>query len=157
MDQKQPIGEWISENRDLAWELVRIFLGAALVVKGFAYLLHSREFVEAMVASNVPFAGRSFAELVAVTHVAGGLMMTFGILTRLGAAIQIPNLVGAILFVHLKEGLFTQAGSLEFAALVLFILSVITLVGAGRLSIDWFFHEHKESDVPHMPQAVTSH
>jgi uncharacterized membrane protein YphA (DoxX/SURF4 family) len=157
MAQKQPVTQWISANRDLVWELVRIYLGFALVIKGFAYMFHHRELAVSMVASGVPFAGPGLAELVALLHIAGGLMMTFGIFTRLGAAIQIPNLIGAVFFVHLKEGLFTQGGSLEFAMLVLFLLSVIAVVGAGRMSIDWFFSEHKESDVPHLREPVTSH
>jgi putative oxidoreductase len=157
MAHKQPVGQWVSENRDLVWELVRIYLGFALVIKGFAYMFHHRELAAAMEATAVPFASPAFAETVALTHIAGGLMMTFGIFTRIGALIQIPNLLGAIVFVHLKEGLFTQGGSLEFAMLVLFLLSVVAVVGAGRLSIDWFFHEHKESDVPHLPETVPSH
>jgi putative oxidoreductase len=157
MAHRQPMKHWIVENRDLVWELVRIYLGFALVIKGFAYMFHHRDLAAAMVAAGVPFASTGFAELVALTHIAGGLMMTFGIFTRLGAAIQIPNLIGAVLFVHLKEGLFTQGGSLEFALLVLFLLGIIAVVGAGRLSIDWFFSEHKESDVPHLPQPATSH
>jgi uncharacterized membrane protein YphA (DoxX/SURF4 family) len=157
MSQKRPVAQWISANRDLVWELVRIYLGAALVIKGFAYMFHHRELAAAMAAADVPFASPGFAELVAMSHIAGGLMMAFGILTRIGAIIQIPNLIGAVFFVHLKEGLFTQGGSLEFATLVLFLLSIIAVVGAGRLSIDWFFSEHKESDVPHFREPATSH
>ena len=157
MAQKHPVTQWISANRDLVWELVRIYLGFALVIKGFAYMFHHRELALSMAASGVPFASPGFAELVAMAHIAGGLMMAFGILTRVGAIIQIPNLIGAVFFVHLKEGLFTQGGSLEFATLVLFLLSIIAVVGAGRLSIDWFFSEHKESDVPHIREPATSH
>jgi putative oxidoreductase len=133
------VAEWLSENRDRIWDLVRIYLGFALVVKGFAYLLHLQAFAAMMTETGVPFAGAGLAELVAVAHVAGGLMMAFGILTRLGAAIQIPNLVGAILFVHLREGLFTEGQTLEFSTLVLFLLVIISVLGAGRLSIDYYF------------------
>jgi uncharacterized membrane protein YphA (DoxX/SURF4 family) len=156
MAQKHPVAQWISANRDLVWELVRIYLGFALVIKGFAYMFHHRELALSMEASSVPFATPGLAEVVALAHIAGGLMMTFGILTRVGAIIQIPNVVGAVLFVHMKEGLFTQGGSLEFAMLVLFLLSVIAVVGAGRMSIDWFFSAHKESDVPHFREPVSS-
>jgi putative oxidoreductase len=156
MDQ-HPVKTWISANRDLVWELVRIYLGFALVIKGFAYMFHHRELAVAMDAAHVPFASPGFAELVALTHITGGLMMTFGIFTRTGAMIQIPNLLGAVAFVHLKEGLFTQGGSLEFAMLVLFLLCLISVVGAGRLSIDWFFHEHNESDVPHIREHAPAH
>ncbi len=157
MAHKHPVKHWIVANRDLVWELVRIYLGFALVIKGFAYMFHHRDLALAMEATGVPFASPGLAEVVALAHIAGGLMMTFGIFTRTGALIQIPNLLGAVLFVHLKEGLFTQGGSLEFAMLVLFLLCIIAVVGPGRLSIDWFFSEHKESDVPHFREPVTSH
>jgi uncharacterized membrane protein YphA (DoxX/SURF4 family) len=122
---------------------VRIYLGFALVVKGFAYMLHLHAFAAMMQQTGVPFAGAGLAELVAVLHIAGGLMMAFGILTRLGALIQIPNLVGAVLFVHMREGLFTEGQTLEFSLLVLFLLTLISVVGAGRLSIDYYFSERR--------------
>jgi uncharacterized membrane protein YphA (DoxX/SURF4 family) len=156
-EQQNPVRTWVSANRDLVWELVRIYLGFALVIKGFAYMFHHRDLAVSMAAAGVPLAGPPLAELVAMAHIAGGLMMAFGLLTRLGAIIQIPNVIGAVFFVHLKEGLFTQGGSLEFAMLVLFLLGIIAVVGAGRLSIDWFFSEHKESDVPHIREPVVSH
>jgi putative oxidoreductase len=99
--------EWLAANGDRVWDSVRIYLGFALVVKGFTYLLHLSSLASMMEQLQVPFAGAGLAELVAVAHVAGGLLMTFGLLTRLGALIQIPSVVGAVLFVHLKDGLFT--------------------------------------------------
>ncbi len=140
---RRSLGDWIAENRDLAWDSVRIFLGFALVVKGFAYMFHHAALTEMMKQAGVPFATPGFAELIALVHITGGLMMTFGIFTRLGAIIQIPNLIGAVLFVHLKEGLFTEGQTLEFTVLVLFLLCLISVVGAGRLSIDWAFAEKR--------------
>lgn len=158
MARRQNVIEWLAQNRDVLWDLVRIYLGFALVVKGFAYLFHHREFTAAVEASGVPLAGGTLAELVALTHIAGGLMMTFGILTRIGAAIQIPNLLGAVFFVHLKDGLFTTGGTLEFALLVLFLLVMITIGGAGRLSIDWAFssNRHRGMGMLREPQTTST-
>ena len=133
------VKEWIAENRDIAWDTVRIFLGFALVVKGFAYMFNHRALAALMEQTGVPFASMGFAELVALVHITGGLLMTFGVFTRIGAAIQIPNVLGAVVFVHLKEGLFTQGQTLEFTMLVLYLLCVIAVTGAGRLSVDWTF------------------
>jgi uncharacterized membrane protein YphA (DoxX/SURF4 family) len=143
MGPRPSVEKWIVDNRDRVWDSVRIFLGFALVVKGFAYMLNLRAFAAMMEQTGVPFAGTGLAEMVAVLHIAGGLMMAFGILTRLGALIQIPNLVGAVLFVHLREGLFTEGQTLEFSLLVLFLLALISVVGAGRLSIDYYFSERR--------------
>jgi uncharacterized membrane protein YphA (DoxX/SURF4 family) len=142
-ETRRSLGEWVSENRDMVWDSLRIFLGFALVVKGFAYLFHHAALTEMMAQGGVPFAGPALAEAVALVHITGGLMMTFGIFTRIGAAIQIPNLIGAVLFIHLKDGLFTEAQTLEFTVLVLFLLCLISVVGAGRLSIDWAFAEKR--------------
>jgi putative oxidoreductase len=143
---------WIAERRDLAWDAVRVYLGFALVIKGFVYMFHHGAFAASMEQSGVPLAGPGLAEAVAVVHIVGGLMMTFGLLTRIGAAIQIPNLLGALFFVHLQEGLFTDAQTLEFTLLVLFLLSVIAVVGGGRLSIDEAFTEER----PRLPEELSS-
>jgi putative oxidoreductase len=140
---QRSLRDWVAANSDMLWDSVRIFLGFALVVKGFAYLFQHAALTEIMVQSGVPFASRGLAEAISLVHITGGLMMTFGVFTRLGAAIQIPNLIGAVLFVHLKEGLFTEGQTLEFTVLVLFLLCLIAVVGAGRLSIDWAFAEKR--------------
>lgn len=143
---------WIAERCDLAWDTVRVYLGFALVIKGFVYVFHHAALAATMEQSGVPLAGPGLAEAVAVVHIMGGLMMTFGFLTRIGAAIQIPSLLGALFFVHLQEGLFTDAQTLEFTLLVLFLLSVIAVVGAGRLSIDGAFTD----DRPRLPEELPS-
>jgi len=136
--------QWLAANRELLWDLLRVYLGFALVVKGIVYMLHANAFGRQMVAEGVPFAGGTLAELVALVHIAGGLMLAFGLLTRIGAAIQIPNLLGAILFVHVREGLFTAGQTLEFATLVLVLLTLYALGGAGKLSIDYYFSAERE-------------
>jgi uncharacterized membrane protein YphA (DoxX/SURF4 family) len=45
--------------------------------------------------------------------------------------------MGAVFFVHRQDGLFALGQSLEFSALVLFMLCVFVVAGAGRLSLDY--------------------
>ncbi len=133
---------WIEKNRDLAWDVLRIYLGLALFVKGVAYLAAPNELVALMTAHHVPLASRFLAEYIAATHVAGGLALTFGLFTRLAALIQLPNLLGAIVFVHLSSGLFSQAQTLELDSLVFVMLVLFAAGGAGRFSVDWSFERH---------------
>jgi len=59
-------------------------------------------------------------------------------LTRLAALAQIPILIGAIFYIWLPEVLvFEQRQNLEFSALVLFLLTLIFVYGAGRFSVDY--------------------
>ena len=74
---------------------------------------------------------------VMLVHFVGGAMLTLGFLTRIAAAAQIPILAGAVFIVHRKDGLFAMGQSLEFSALVLFLLVVLFISGAGKLSLDY--------------------
>ncbi len=156
MARRQTMLEWCAENKDVLWDVLRIYLGFALVVKGFVYILHWRVLVTMMDQHGVPLSGSGLAQLVALCHIAGGLMMTFGLLTRIGALIQIPNLVGAILFVHLQSGLFTDQQTLEFALLVLTMLVMFAVGGAGRLSIDHYFSEKRDVALGRTPEPRTT-
>jgi uncharacterized membrane protein YphA (DoxX/SURF4 family) len=88
---------------------------------------------------------------VALAHFVGGALLALGLLTRLAALAQIPILAGAVFIVHRQDGLFALGQSLEFSALVLFLLCVFLVSGAGRLSLDHIiFREHAQSDA-HQP------
>jgi uncharacterized membrane protein YphA (DoxX/SURF4 family) len=63
--------------------------------------------------------------------------LTLGFLTRVAAIAQIPILFGAVFFVHRQDGLFALGQSLEFSALVLFLLVIVTIAGAGKFSLDY--------------------
>ena len=133
---------WIEKNRDLVWDALRMYLGLALFVKGLAYLATPNELAAIMESHHVPLASSALAKYVAATHVAGGLALAFGVFTRLAALIQIPNVLGALLYVHLGNGLFSPAQTLELDALVLVILTLFAAGGAGRFSVDWSFERH---------------
>ncbi len=135
--------DWNAHNPDLWLDVLRIYVGIALFIKGVVSLRNAVGLATLMHTSHVPFAGMALAELASLAHVAGGLMLAYGIFTRVGAAIQIPNLLSAVLFVHLREGLFTQAQTLEFALLVLFLLVVFALSGAGPWSVDYHFRARR--------------
>jgi uncharacterized membrane protein YphA (DoxX/SURF4 family) len=86
------------------------------------------------------------AQYVVAAHLCGGILLALGLGTRLAAAVQIPPLIGAVLFVHIGEGLLTAGQSLEFAALVLAMLSVFAVFGAGQLSLDaWITKRNAET------------
>ena len=72
---------------------------------------------------------------ISLAHLVGGLMLTIGLLTRIAAWVQLPILAGA-LFIHRNEGLMSGGQSLEFSALVFFLLAIFAISGSGALSVD---------------------
>jgi uncharacterized membrane protein YphA (DoxX/SURF4 family) len=91
------------------------------------------------------FVPLALSQYVVAAHLCGGILLALGLGTRLAAAVQIPPLLGAVLFVHIGEGLLTAGQSLEFAALVLAMLSAFAVFGSGRLSLDsWLAKRNAE-------------
>jgi putative oxidoreductase len=143
---------WMDANRDVGWDVLRVYLGVALFIKGLVFLKNVAVLREIMASAG--FLHPWLAEPIAVTHLAGGMLLTFGLWTRFAAAVQAPVLLGAILFIHLKDGLFRPAQTLEFTLLVLVLLCLFALGGAGRLSVDFYFKETLPSPMPRSLESV---
>lgn len=83
---------------------------------------------------GIPAAGL-VGPLVALLEFFGGLALTVGLLTRLAGLGLAVVMLGAILFVHLKAGLFLPDGY-EFALSLLGATTFLALAGAGSYSLD---------------------
>lgn len=136
---RPPLGAKLDALRaqpQLGLDLLRIYLGVALFVRGILFLGDTSP-LNQMLADTwfTPFA---VAHAVVTAHISGGLLLAFGCYTRLAAAVQIPILAGAVFFVHLREGLLGPSQSLELTALVLVALIVYAVFGSGPLSLDHY-------------------
>jgi putative oxidoreductase len=145
---------WVESNRDICLDVLRVYLGIALFLKGLVYLRHVTMLTSAMNASEVPFSSSFLAHYVALAHLGGGLLLAYGLWTRFAEVIQVPVLLGAVLFVHLQEGLFTQGQTLEFSLLVLFLLGLFAFCGSGRLSVDYYFSGARRVSVARTADAA---
>ena len=125
------ITAWQWVHNSLGYDLVRIFLGAVLFIRGAYIALNPEALVE--LAGDRPLDWTIYYVMIA--HLAGGLLLMIGFLSRFGAVIQIPILVSAVFFVNLQTGLASGNQSLELSALVLIILAVIVIFGPGRYSL----------------------
>ncbi len=126
------IMQWLESNNNVAYSLIRIFLGVALFVRGVIMIS------DPMLITNLTGANQYYwwYSYVMIAHIAGGLFMALGIFARLGAFVQIPILTGAVLLVHFKEGLLSVGQSLELSVLVLVLLVIYFVFGPGPLSVD---------------------
>lgn len=128
---------WLKENREMAIEVLRIYLGIALLIKGIQFLTNPEQAASYMAMVSFAFFEFLSIHVVAMVHIAGGFLLAIGLLSRIAALIQVPILLGAVFFVHLQQGLFTKAQNLEFVILVLFLLLVFVVYGGGRFSVDY--------------------
>lgn len=136
----------LTGRKEVFLDLIRMYLGLGLLVKGFLFLA-DKEYVGSLLlrSGGVETYAAVLAHYIPLAHIFGGALMLVGLGTRAGAIIQLPILFGAVFLVHLKEGLFTHNQSFQFAALVLFLLVVYAIIGSGPLSLDRYLARKEPS------------
>jgi uncharacterized membrane protein YphA (DoxX/SURF4 family) len=128
---------WVAGNRDILFDLIRIYLGVGLAVKGIQFTWDDGYISNLLLQSGrLQVMSAAIAHYIPIAHIGGGLLLAMGFMTRTAVLFQLPILAGAVFLIHLQEGLFTRGQNLEFTALVLFLLLLILVHGPGRLSVD---------------------
>lgn len=141
-------GNWneiLVKTRHYWIEFLRIVLGVLLFAKGY-YFVENLSEIYGIIDANLPVSPFIAAHYVVAAHLAGGMMLIFGLLTRIAAAIQIPVLVGALVFVHAREVVLGPQESFEYALLILILLVVFFFYGGGKWSADYFIIRKKETN-----------
>ncbi|MCB9061447.1 MAG: MFS transporter [Halobacteriovoraceae bacterium] len=116
------------------FDFLRIFLGGALAVKGIYFILNMQEIEK--LAGQFGAYETIISWYVIFAHVVGGISLCIGFATRTVAALNVTVLLGAVLFIHKGEPLFTGSPDMQFSFLVLICLISFTWAGAGKLSLD---------------------
>ena len=139
--QKHDLIAWADSRREAWFDCVRIYLGLGLVARG---LLMNESSSASFIVDALQRSGHNWLltglvlHYVMFAHLVGGALLAIGFVTRIAALVQIPVLVGAVFIVHRSEGLLASGQSLEFSALVLFLLVMFLVGGAGRISVDHY-------------------
>ena len=119
--------------------------GAMLLrlVLGIVYMMHAYLALvvfgpSGMIAYQVK-AGVPFPELATwyliLAHGLGGIFLVLGIYTRWAAMANVPVMLGAIVFVHLKKGFWAHEGGYEYALVLLVATVACAMIGGGALSL----------------------
>jgi uncharacterized membrane protein YphA (DoxX/SURF4 family) len=147
MNMLQRLEHWGESHHPLWLEFVRIILGVFLCYKGVQFAQESS--LMTLMIGNIPF--NSFLLLllshyILFAHIMGGFLLAVGMLTRLAALIQIPILLGAIIFVNLSPSVLNQFSELLLSILVLLLLVYFAIAGSGPWSFDWYMDRDKRAN-----------
>ena len=66
----------------------------------------------------------------------GGLMLMFGLLTRVGAALNVVAMTVALFWVHFSQGFFLSNNGYEYALALLAATASLLVMGGGAWSVD---------------------
>lgn len=118
------------------FDLIRIYLGAGLAVRGLLFLRDPSWIGDMLQTGRSGVGGSIWPHVIAIGHLAGGVLLALGFFTRVAAAVQVLPVLGAVVMLHLREDLASENQSLEFSALVLVMLIFFACFGSGEWSLD---------------------
>mgnify|MGYP000875190865 FL=1 len=115
-------------------DVLRWALGALLFFKGVQFMMNTSYLVDIINPQSRDLLTIVLVHYIAFVHLAGGIFIVLGLLTRWVIAVQIPILVGAVL---VSGG--GQEGMLESLMALYALLSGLYLfiVGSGKHSVDY--------------------
>lgn len=138
----QRLEHWGESHHPLWMEVVRMVLGAFLCYKGVQFAQESS--LMTLMIGNMPFNDfllLLLSHYILFAHIMGGFLLAIGMLTRLASLIQIPILLGAIVFVNLSPSALNQFSELVLSIVVLLLLLYFAVSGSGPWSFDWYINK----------------
>lgn len=130
-------------NKTFAYDLIRIYLGLGLFLKGIQFLMHPTIIMIMFHGYQMTAMPSGIITAIIITHIIGGLLIAIGGFTRLAAIVQLPFLFVATFMIHIKEGILSVQQNFEFAALLLFLAMIFAVFGSGDFSVDRLYKTKK--------------
>lgn len=136
MNYLQRVEHWGDRHHPRYLDILRIALGVFLCFKGVEFARNSALLNE-VISRQVPFNTLLLLILghyVIFAHIMGGFLLAVGLLTRFACIIQIPILLGAIIFVNFD--LTNHFTDLLISIAILGLLIYFMIIGSGYWSLD---------------------
>lgn len=118
--------------------LLRLILGVVYIMHAYlAVVVFGPAGMIAYQAKNgVPFAEVGTWYLI-LAHGLGGICLVLGLFTRWAALANVPVMLGALLFVHLKNGFWahTNPSGYEYVLVLLVVSLAVAMIGSGVLAL----------------------
>ncbi len=149
---------WSGKNIPHWVVIVRIVLGICLIYKGIDFIQHKDQ-LDAVFAGTKTI--KKFVWVISFlpwVHIIGGIMILIGLLTRFMALIQIPIVLGAVVFVNIRDsvgdGVKQGESELPFSFLILVLVIVFFIEGGGYMSLDNYIRKPLNQDEDEPEESI---
>jgi putative oxidoreductase len=121
-------------NPDAGLLIVRVVLGIIMLYHGWPKVTDLGGTIEGFTGMGIPVPALA-ATFATVAEVGGGLLLLLGALTDIAGLLIAIDMLGAITFVHAKNGFAVNDGGFEWPLALLAMGLGIALAGPGRFSV----------------------
>ena len=118
-------------NTDLALLILRVVLGIIMMYHGWPKLTNLGGTIEGFSGMGIP-APALAAVFSTAAEFFGGLLLLVGVFTDIAGLMITIDMLGAITFVHAKNGFAVNEGGVEWPLALLAMALAIALAGPGR-------------------------
>ncbi|NCT73755.1 MAG: DoxX family protein [Chitinophagaceae bacterium] len=137
MNMLHQIRRWEYLHRKIVILILRVVLGIIITLKGI-FFLSNYNYLESLLSSSLlhRFAGPFWVYYITFANLLCGIFLIIGLFTRIALSIQIPMLIGAVLFINPGEHALRLNGEFVLSVLVLGALCYFLIKGPGEMSMD---------------------
>jgi len=138
MNYVQRLELWGDRHHPKWLDLLRIALGIFLCLKGIEFATNMGT-VMSLMTGTMPFSDFIMiiiGHYIVFAHIMGGFLLALGLLTRFACLIQIPVLLGAIIFINISGAMMRPFSELFLSILILALLVYFLIIGSGPWSLD---------------------
>jgi putative oxidoreductase len=121
-------------NLDGALLILRVVLGIIMLYHGWPKLTNLGGTIQGFTGMGIPFPALS-ATFATVAEVGGGLLLLLGLFTDIAGLLFAIDMLGAITFVHAKNGFPVDKNGYEFPLALLAMALALAFAGPGRYSV----------------------
>ncbi len=138
MNMVTKVEDWGNAHRPGFLDIFRIALGIYITYKGFDFLNNIENLEMSLQGMNIAYTGTSIAHYVVFAHVLCGPLIALGLLTRIMCLVQLPILIGAVVWINAPKGFMSLGSHMELEISLTVLAGLITFIifGAGKFSID---------------------
>ncbi len=134
MEAVKKMNKWANAHTYFGLDFIRVAFGIFLFIKGVWFVSNPHYLVELLSPVDRLGGGMFLLHYIAPAHMIGGIMISFGLLTRWATAAQLPILFGAVLI----NVFGTRTSESALVALIALVLCLFFFIyGSGKHSADY--------------------
>jgi uncharacterized membrane protein YphA (DoxX/SURF4 family) len=141
--QMNSFKHYVDIHHPMWLDIIRIFLGIAIFIKGIFFIQNSDALLEIMQSSQIKGWAFIVEHQVAFTYLVGGILIAIGLLTRVAIAFSLLVFFGSIFCCLTNTGFFSVYSDLAFSVVVFVLLIFYMVWGPGKFSVDAYMRNHK--------------